>query len=41
MPADLFKKAPEICRRRAMTIVNLILTGHYKISLQTSRQGLF
>jgi len=30
MPADLFKKAPEIFRRRAMTIVNLILTGHYK-----------
>jgi len=30
MPADLFKKTPEIFRRRAMTIVNLILTGHYK-----------
>jgi len=30
MPANLFKKAPEIFRRRAMTIVNLILTGHYK-----------
>jgi len=30
MPADLFKKAPEIFRKRAMTIVNLILTGHYK-----------
>jgi len=30
MPADLFKKAPEIFRRWAMTTVNLILTGHYK-----------
>jgi hypothetical protein len=30
LPADFFKKAPEIFRRRAMTIVNLILTGHYK-----------
>jgi len=30
MPADLFKKAPEIFRSRAMTIANLILTGHYK-----------
>jgi len=30
MPADLFKKKPETFRRRAMTIVNLILTGHYK-----------
>ena len=30
MPADLFKKAPETFRRQVMTIVNLILTGHYK-----------
>jgi len=30
MSADLFKRAPDIFRRRAMTIVNLILTGHYK-----------
>jgi len=30
MPANFFKKAPETFRRRAMTIVNLILTGHYK-----------
>jgi len=30
MPADPFKKAQEIFRKRAMTIVNLILTGHYK-----------
>jgi len=30
MPADLFKKAPEIFRKRAMAIVKLILTGHYK-----------
>ena len=30
MPADLFKKAPEIFRRRATNIINLILTGHYK-----------
>lgn len=30
MPADLFKKAPESFRRRGMSIVNLILTGHYK-----------
>jgi len=30
MPADLFKKAPETFRRRAMTIVNLNLTGHHK-----------
>jgi len=28
MPANLFKKAPEIFRKRVMTIVNLILTGH-------------
>jgi len=28
MPADLFKKAPENFRRRAICIVNLILTGH-------------
>jgi len=30
MPANLYKKAPEIFRRRVMTIINLILTGHYK-----------
>ena len=30
MPANLFKKAPETFRRRAMTIINLILTEHYK-----------
>ena len=30
MPADLFKKAPKIFQKCAMTIVNLILTGHYK-----------
>jgi len=30
MSAGLFKKAPETFRRRAMTIVNLILTGHYE-----------
>jgi hypothetical protein len=30
MPANLFKKAPEIFRKRVMTIVNLILTGHSK-----------
>jgi len=30
MPADLFQKAPEIFRRRAMSILNLILMGHYK-----------
>jgi len=27
MPADLLKKAPEIVRKRAMIIVNLILAG--------------
>jgi len=30
MPADLFKKAPEIFRKRAMILVNLILTGRYR-----------
>ena len=30
MPAELFKKAREIFRKQMMTIVNLILTGHYK-----------
>jgi len=32
MPANLFKKAPEIFCRRVMTIINLILTGHCKPS---------
>jgi len=30
MPADLFEKAPEIFRKRVMTIVKLILNGRYK-----------
>jgi hypothetical protein len=30
IPTDLFKKAPQIFRKRAMTIVNLILTGRYR-----------
>jgi len=30
MPAELFKKAPEMFRKRVMTIFNLILTGHYE-----------
>ena len=30
MPADLFKKAPESFRKRAISIINLILAGHYE-----------
>jgi len=30
MPADLFKRALESLQKRAMTIVNLILAGHYE-----------
>jgi hypothetical protein len=29
MPADLFKSSPEISRKQAMIIVNLILAGRY------------
>jgi len=30
MHADLFKKAPESFRKRAISIINLILAGHYE-----------
>jgi len=33
MPADLFKRLPEIFRKRAMIIVNLIFAGRYGCEL--------
>jgi len=32
MPTDLFKKAPEACRKRAWILIHIILAGHYACS---------